>query len=149
MEDPLDVTTGDGLYSERFTHSVFGFTGTPAIPPNTPAHPPAGNFSAGIAVTQHDNSAEGEVLVDFNTSAGANATMYVRQISGSFDVGIGNTLYFGPVGSGVGYTGPDTLNFIASGKIYNDVDVMHIHPNLEPPDPGTQDIFAGSKKCHP
>ncbi len=143
--DPLDVTTGDGLYSERFTHSVFGFTGTPASPPNIPAHPPAGNFSVGTAVTQHDNSAEGEVLVDFNASAGANATMYVRTISGSFDVGIGNTLYFGPVGSGVGYTGPDTINFIASGKIYNDVDVMHIHPNLEPPDPGTQDIFGGSK----
>lgn len=143
--DPLDVTTGDGLYSERFTHSVFGFTGTPASPPNIPAHPPAGNFSVGTAVTQHDNSAEGEVLVDFNASAGANATMYVRTISGSFDVGIGNTLYFGPVGTGVGYTGPDTINFIASGKIYNDVDVMHIHPNLEPPDPGTQDIFGGSK----
>ena len=140
--DPLDVTTGDGLYSERFTHTVFGFTGNNLGPD---PHPPSGNFSAGIAVTQHATGAEGVLTFDFSASAGSNATMYVRNVSGSFVTGVGNTLYFGNVGSGVGYTGPDTINFIASGKIYKDVDVMHIHPNLEPPDPGTQDIFGGSK----
>tara|TARA_Y100000033_G_scaffold13078_1_gene12086 strand:- start:453 stop:1598 length:1146 start_codon:yes stop_codon:yes gene_type:complete len=140
--DPLDITTGDGLYSERDTHTVFGFTGNNLGPD---PHPPSGNFSAGIAVTQHATGAEGVLTFDFSASAGSNATMYVRNVSGSFNTGIANTLYFGAVGSGVGYTGPDTINFIASAKIYNDVDVMHIHPNLEPPDPGTQDIFAGSK----
>ncbi len=57
-----------------------------------------------------------------------------------FSSGIRNTIYFGRNP----YNYNNTINFIGIASIYQDIDVMHIHPNLEPPDPGTDDIFGNS-----
>ncbi len=127
-----DFTDPDGLYSFREAAPVIGFTGLGT-------HPPAGNFSAGIAVTDAGGGA-GVLAFDFNPQVGVTTSCIVRSITGSFSSGIGNTIYFG----GSPYASNQTVNFIGIASIYKDVDVMHVHPNLEPPDPGTDDIFGNS-----
>ncbi len=127
-----DFTDADGLYSFREAAPVLGFTGVGTLPI-------AGNFSAGIAVSDASGGS-GVLAFDFNPQVGVTTAMIVKSINGSFSSGIGNTIYFG----GNPYNYNNTINFIGIASIYQDVDVMHIHPNLEPPDPGTDDIFGNS-----
>ena len=127
-----DFTDPDGLYSYREAAPVIGFTGLGT-------HPPAGNFSAGIAVSDASGGS-GVLAFDFTPQVGVTTSCIVRSITRSFSSGIGNTIYFG----GSAYASNQTINFIGIASIYKDVDVMHFHPNLEPPDPGTDDIFGDS-----
>jgi len=127
-----DYINPDGLYSFREAAPVLGFTGLGT-------HPPAGNFSAGIAVTDAGGGA-GVLAFDFNPQVGVTTVAIVRAITGSFSSGVGNTIYFG----GSPYASNQTVNFIGIASIYQDVVVQHVHPNLEPPDPGTDDVFGNS-----
>ena len=132
-----DYINPDGLYSFREAAPVLGFTGLGT-------HPPAGNFSVGTAVTDGVGGA-GVLAFDFNPQVGVTTVAIIRAITGSF--GIGNTLFFGGIGfgtPGTAYPANDTINFIGIASIYQDVVVQHVHPNLEPPDPGTDDIFGNS-----
>ena len=134
-----DFTDDDGLYSFREAAPVLGFTGLGT-------HPPAGSFSAGIAVSDAGGGF-GVLAFDFNPQVGVTTVCIVKAITGAFSSGAGNTIFFGGVGfgtPGTAYPPNDNINFIGIASIYQDVDVMHVHPNLEPPDPGTDDVFGNS-----
>lgn len=133
-----DFVDNNGLYSDREANPVLSFTGSSI---GLVVHPPAASFSAGVAVSDAAGGS-GKLLLDFNPVAGLSTVCIIKDITGSFSSGVGNTLFFGT--PGVAYTYNDGISFIGSGEIHEDVDVMHIHPNLEPPDPGTDDVFGNS-----
>jgi hypothetical protein len=131
-----NFVNSNGLYSNREANPLLVFTSS-----GLGTHPPAGNFSAGIAVTDAGGGS-GKLLIDFSPVLGVSTVCILTEVTSTFSSGVGNTIFFGT--PGVAYTHNDGVNFIASGEIYEDVDVMHFHPNLEPPDPGVDDIFGNS-----
>ena len=134
-----DFLDADGLYSFREAAPVLGFTGLGT-------HPPAASYSAGIAVSDAGGGF-GVLAFDFNPQVGVTTVAIVKSITGSFSSGVGNTIYFGGSGfssPGTPYPANDTIKYIGIASVYQDVVVQHVHPNLEPPDPGTDDIFGNS-----
>ena len=127
-----NYTDADGLYSSREAAPALEFTGLGTLPI-------AGNFAAGTVVSDANGGA-GVLAFDFNPVSGVSTVAIVKNVTGSFSSGVGNTVYLG----GSAYNNNDGIKYIGVGRIYQDVAVMHIHPKLEPPDPGTDDIFGNS-----
>ena len=130
------ATDPTGVYSSVQAPAVLGFTGVGTLPI-------AANFSAGTVVTDA-GGAFGVLAFDYSASPGTSAIAIVKDVTGTFSAGVGNTIYFGEVGPANAYNFNDNVNYIGKAKIYQDVNVMHVYPNLEPPNPATDDIFGSS-----
>lgn len=131
------ITDDDGVYSDRQAYSVLSFTVDSG---NVDPTPPSASAAVGIAVTQHGSTVTGEVAFTFSSSPGSTQRMFVKNVTDSFITGIANTVYL----AGIGYSGPNEIQYLGVGEIYNDIDVMHFFPNLEPPDPDIDNIFGNA-----
>ena len=149
-----DPDNTDGLYSKKQVISIITWTGSPGspgngLPPTDPGYiGPTGpspsatiTVSAGAAVTQ-TGQGSGVALIDTTITAGTSGRIIVEQVSGGFVSG-SDELWLGPFGGTQSVVSSVAgVNFIAEGEIYDDVVVAHFYPNMEPPDPGQEDIFA-------
>ena len=91
-------------------------------------------YSAGIAITQI-GGAEGVLDITQSTSPGSTFELIVRNVTGSF--GIGSV--FGPVGV---ITDCTSIDFVGTGRLYDDEVVLTYYPNLEPPNTSTENPFS-------
>ena len=135
-------SANDGVFSERETLAYLTFTGNGLS--GAAAHPPAVSVSAGTAVTMAPGgNVNGIVAFNFSATPGVTTHLVIERVrEGVFAAGIANTIFFGPVNVGVAFTQPNIAQFIGVGSVYNDIDVFTYFPNLEPPDPSQELIFA-------
>ena len=68
----------------------------------------------------------GVLAFDFNPVSGVSTVAIVKNVTGSFSSGVGNTVYFDGIGFGTMELYDDTINFIGIGRIYQDV-VVHAY----------------------
>jgi len=129
------ISDSDAVISDRQAYQVLIFNHDPA---NTNPNPPSFSASANSTVTQ--SGVSGQVAFTFSSTPGSTARLFVKNATGSFNVGSANTISI----SGTGYTGPNSKKYLGAGSVSEDISVAHFYPNLEPPDPSTNDIFGSA-----
>ena len=136
-------SANDGVISDREALAYLTFTAGFDPISGLPT-PPAVSVSAGTAVTMApDGDVNGIVAFDFNATPGVTTHLVIESVKeGVFAAGIANTVFFGPVNIGAGFTPPSAAQFVGRADIYNDIDVFTYYPNLEPPDPDQELIFS-------
>tara|TARA_B100000683_G_scaffold267729_1_gene301863 strand:+ start:1493 stop:2662 length:1170 start_codon:yes stop_codon:yes gene_type:complete len=144
-------TSDTGVYSSRQVLASLRFPGSVLI-----------NAPIGATVTQAgnpdvingQNAVNGKVFGSGETIAGSPYLLVSNVDNGNFtthqssifpNAGVGQTVFINGVPIAVGVS-PVNSDFIAVADIHDDIDVMHVYPNLEPTvNSNDDDIFGGAK----
>ena len=145
-------STKDAVISSKQVLTILNFSGSPSSGFGTeliPANPPSGGGSEGASVTQGEVSG----VLDFacSTTEGVTGRAIVRNVTGG-DFTTGSPGEIGPPALGIGtiIIGGDryfatSIEYIAIGELFQDVNVYHKFPNLEPPNPSDDNIFGNAE----
>jgi len=146
-----DVTTTEGLYSQKQIIEVLEWTGTPGSgifgqPGYVAPNPTASiTVSAGASVTSDDtvgSGATGILLVGATITAGVSGRIIVENVDGDFETGADEIT----VGAGITIiTNVTSVKYFGEAELYQDILTTYRYPNMEPPDSGQEDIFANPK----
>ena len=152
-ENALDALYGDpdntdGLYSNKQIISVVEWGGTPSsgigsgfVPGNPTVTMTVG---AGATVSQ-PGEGSGFALIDTTITAGTSGRILVENVTGSFKTGAKPLSMASSPTSGITSNVVTTVSgvqYLGEADINDDIFVAHFYPNMEPPDPGQEDIFA-------
>ena len=140
-------TSTTGVYSSR--QAVVRLTFVGGTGPGGLTPPTLSSQSVGTAVS-FDNpspsgqSASGILLQPFSAVAGVTTHALVRDTSGIFIAGVGNTITFGT--PGVGFTQATAVEYVGMASVFDDVMVVTQFPYIEPTINIDQDNPLGDRK---
>jgi hypothetical protein len=124
-------TATSGVYSSRQAVVRLTFTGGTDADGN-PTPPALSSQSAGSVVSFQnpatDGNASGVLLDSFNAVAGVTTHALVRDVSGVFAAGVGNTISI----VGAAFTTSSAIQYVGMASVFDDIMVFTQFPHLEP-----------------
>ena len=122
-------TDNDGVLSTRQIITSVNWTGI--------ANSTGISVSAGVACSSISGGT-GTALFDVSASIGQAARIDLQDTSGSIGVGVGSIFYI----NGSPVSPPSSLEYAASGEVFEDTVIVLYYPTLYPPDPGAANPLA-------